>query len=270
MKIKEFDPSVEVENICRWTKEYFAKNGSDCKAIIGISGGKDSSVTAALLCRALGPDRVIGVKMPQDIQKDIDMANKVIDLLHIKSYEVNIGSICSSVYAALGVSYGPGRSIVHNDQVTSNTPARIRMTILYAIAALEHGRVANTCNLSEDYVGYSTKYGDAAGDFALLQGYTVTEILAIGDYLGLPKEIVHKTPIDGLCGKTDEENLGFTYGVLDNYLIGKEIPDVDILANIQKRHHRNTHKTEAIRLPHPRVISRAYNKYSRWDDSWDL
>ena len=214
-----------ITNITNWIKDYFVNNGPDCKAIIGISGGKDSTVTAALLVKALGKNRVIGVKMPQGNQHDIDVAN-----------------VCESLYHAIDEGYDFDSTVKNNPQVTSNSPARVRMTVLYAIAALEHGRVANTCNRSEDFIGYSTKFGDAAGDFSVLSEYTVSEVRQIGKALGIPNEFIFKAPEDGLSGKTDEDNLGFTYGELDHFLLRGHYPSYDVYKNIEERHKRNLHK----------------------------
>ena len=231
-----------ITGISDWIKNYFVDNGPNCKAIIGISGGKDSTVTAALLVEALGKDRVIGVKMPQGNQHDIDVANRVIDYLGIRSYEINIGDVCESLYHAIDEGYDFDSTVKNNPQVTSNSPARVRMTVLYAIAALEHGRVVNTCNKSEDFVGYSTKFGDAAGDFSVLSNYTVSEVLRIGQALGLPSEFIFKAPEDGLSGKTDEVNLGFTYEELDSLLLQGKHPSYNTYKNIDERHKRNLHK----------------------------
>ena len=210
-----FDAEKTVHNILLWIREYFKNNASEnTKAVIGISGGKDSSVTAALCARALGADRVLGVLMPCGTQSDIDCSRSLINALGIKSVELNIGDAFETLMSRLGAE------IDVTAQARINTPARLRMTALYAVAACVGGRVANTCNLSEDWVGYTTKFGDGAGDFSLLSNLTVTEVVGIGDYLGLPYDLVHKTPIDGLCGKTDEENLGFSYGELDDYIRG--------------------------------------------------
>lgn len=221
--------------IVNWIQDYF--KDSTCNAIIGISGGKDSSVVAALCVKALGKDRVIGVKMPQGNQHDIDSANKLISFLGIKSYEINIGETCDTLYSALR-----SNNIELDNRVLTNTPSRIRMSILYAIAALNHGRVANTCNLSEDYVGYSTKFGDSAGDFSPLSNYTVREVLLIGQHLGLPLELIYKTPEDGMCGKSDEDNLGFTYEMLDSFILDKVDLPHDIANTINTMHNRNLHK----------------------------
>ncbi len=226
-----------VTKIIDWIKEDFIKNGPECKAIIGISGGKDSTVAAALLCKALGPNRVIAVQMPQGFQYDIDVSNEVIDYLEItEHYNINIGSACQEIFLSLP------NDIRIQPQVTSNVPARVRMNILYAIAASRHGRVVNTCNRSEDYVGYSTKFGDAAGDFSILSNYTATEVKEIGIELGLPKNFIEKPPEDGLSGLTDEENLGFSYDVLDNFLLNGITPPYEIYKNIEQRHKRNLHK----------------------------
>lgn len=226
-----------VTKIIDWIKEYFIKNGPEYKAVIGISGGKDSTVAAALLCKALGPNRVIAVQMPQGFQYDIDVSNEVIDYLEItEHYNINIGSSCQEIFLSLP------NDIRIQPQVTSNVPARVRMNILYAIAASRHGRVVNTCNRSEDYVGYSTKFGDAAGDFSILSNYTATEVKEIGIELGLPKNFIEKPPEDGLSGLTDEENLGFSYDVLDNFLLNGITPPYEIYKNIEQRHKRNLHK----------------------------
>lgn len=230
-----------VIRIINWIKEYFVENGPDCKAVIGISGGKDSTIAAALLCEALGSDRVIAVKMPQGYQHDIDVADKVIEHLGITDvYQIDIDPICKSIFDTLP------NNIIDSEQVYTNTPARVRMTILYAIAAARHGRVVNTCNRSEDYVGYSTKFGDSAGDFSILSNYTVTEVKDIGRYLALPSEFINKIPEDGLSGLADEDNLGFSYLQLDNYLEDGVYPNYEIYKNIEERHKRNLHKIQPM------------------------
>jgi NAD+ synthase len=248
------NPVAEIENIVNYIKNYFVENGNlNTKAVIGISGGKDSTIAAALLCRALGPNRVIGVMMPEHTQTDIDDSRRVCEHLGIQGIEVDIGPACNALYRAINEERDDAFSPIElNPIVFSNTPARIRMTTLYAIAADIGGRVVNTCNWSEEYVGYSTKYGDAAGDFTVLGYYTVTEVLQIGDALGLPEDLVHKTPSDGMCGKTDEDNLGFTYEVLDDYIRNHIIPDCATLDAIVKKNKYSAHKRKAIQLPGPR------------------
>ena len=229
----------QVDEICKWIKNYFLKNGRNSKAIIGISGGKDSTICAALLVKALGKDRVIGIKMPNGDQEDIDIANKVINYLDIESKEYNIYQICQA-YKNLFPEYN------NNIGLYSNIPARVRMSILYAVAAEVGGRVCCTCNKSEDYVGYSTKFGDAAGDFALLKDFTVEEVIKIGETLKLPKEFIYKTPSDGLCGQTDEDRLGFTYAELDDYILRSIEPDFTKLVKIISLHEKSQHKEKPI------------------------
>lgn len=234
-----FDAKKTANDLTEWIRDYFKSTASpETKAVIGISGGKDSSVAAAICVQALGKERVIGIMMPQGVQTDIDYSRRVCDFLDIKAYTINIGATVASFMDELK------KHMEMTSQAIINTPARIRMTTLYAAAAALGGRVVNTCNLSEDWVGYSTKYGDAAGDFSPLSDLTVTEVLAVGDELGLPYDIVHKVPTDGLCGKTDEENLGFTYAMLDRYIRGEDdlssVPDIK--EKIDRLHAANLHK----------------------------
>ena len=230
-----------IKNECiEWIRDFFENNGPDCKAVVGISGGKDSSITAALCVEALGKDRVIGVLMPQGEQHDIDMAYMLVNHLGIKHYEVNIKD------AVEGVLNSMPEELAISEQTRINLPPRIRMSTLYAVSQSVNGRVANTCNLSEDWVGYATRYGDGAGDFSPLSHLTVTEIKEIGYALGVPKELVDKTPIDGLCGKTDEDNLGFTYAELDIYIRTGEIEDKDKKAVIDRMHAANLFKLQLM------------------------
>ena len=223
-----------------WIRDFFEKNGKGCNAVIGISGGKDSSVTAALCVEALGRDRVIGVLMPCGEQHDIDCAKQLVGHLEIKHYVVNI------LDAVNGVLQAMPRDMEISRQTKVNLPARIRLATLYAVSQSNNGRVANTCNLSEDWVGYSTKYGDAAGDFSPLSNLTVAEVREIGRVLNLPKNLIEKTPIDGLSGKTDEDNLGFTYETLDKYIREGICEDADIKAKIDRMYAASRFKLEAI------------------------
>lgn len=254
-KISGINVNKEILHIVDHIRHYFAANGKDnTKAVIGISGGKDSTVAAALLVRALGPERVIGVMMPQGNQKDIGDAKRVCEVLKIPNYTINIGYTCTALYE----DFMNNTDLNVTEQIQTNTPARIRMTTLYMVAAAVGGRVINTGNRSEFYVGYTTKYGDLAGDYAILRDYCVEEVYAIGDALTeLPRDLVHKDPADGMSGKTDEDNMGFTYAVLDNYLLRGVTPPADVLHNIMERHLRNKHK-EYINLPHPRARTRPY------------
>lgn len=231
----------KVTELCiRWIKDYFADN-PEGKAIIGISGGKDSTIAAALCAKALGPERVIGVLMPNGEQSDIDDAFEVSKILDIEPIVVNIGHAYRSLAKYLQIEYGIEQlpSII-----TTNTPARLRMAVLYMVGGMyPNSRVVNTCNRSEDYVGYSTKYGDAAGDFSPLGMLTVREVLEIGDDLGLPRHLVHKAPSDGMCGKSDEDNLGFTYEQLDDYIKHSIVPeDPGIAKRIMQLHLSSRHK----------------------------
>lgn len=223
-----------------WIKEFFDKNGKGCNAIVGISGGKDSSVVAALCVEALGRDRVIGVLMPCGVQHDIDCAKQLVEHLGIKHYIVNIKDAVDAMLKAL-----PEEMQV-TSQTKINLPPRIRMATLYAVSQSNNGRVANTCNLSEDYVGYATRYGDGAGDFSPLSGLTVAEVKELGKALGLPINLIEKTPIDGLCGKTDEENLGFTYEVLDKYIRTGICKDPVIKEKIDTLYKNNRFKLETM------------------------
>ena len=235
----------EKDKIVSWIKEFFEINGKGCNAIIGISGGKDSSVVAALCKEALCKERVIGVLLPNGIQEDIDMANLLIKHLDIRSINVNI----KDTYLTLLNSIENATSKTDfelSQQTIINLSPRLRMTILYALSQSLNGRVANTCNLSEDWVGYATRYGDSAGDFAPISSYTVQEVKEIGRVLGLPDILVDKVPSDGLCGKTDEDNLGFSYEILDKYLREGTIEDLKIKKIIDHKHLINKFKLEAM------------------------
>lgn len=235
-----FDANKVKDQCIEWIRDFFENNGPDCNAVVGISGGKDSSIVAALCVEALGKDRVIGVLMPQGVQHDIDMAYLLVNHLGIKHYEFNIKDAVDAIKNNFPAELSP------TAQTLQNIPPRIRMTTLYAISQSCNGRVANTCNLSEDWVGYSTRYGDSVGDFSPLSHLTVTEAKEIGYLLGLPKELVDKTPIDGLCGKTDEENLGFTYAELDVYIRTGVIEDQQKKEIIDKKHRANLFKLQLM------------------------
>jgi len=234
----DFDAKKVKNDIIRWIADYFENNGlPHAKAVVGISGGKDSSIVAALCVEALGKERVFGVLMPDGEQHDISMSYELCKTLDIKFVEINIKNAVQSIYGEISAS-----GLKLNDVATINTPARVRMTALYAVSAIIGGRVANTSNLSEDWVGYATKFGDSAGDFSPLSNLTVTEVKAIGRELGLSVNFVDKIPIDGLSGKTDEDNLGFSYDVLDRYIREGVYSNKSTKERIDRLHKLSRHK----------------------------
>ena len=237
----EFDAKKATEATVNWIREWFDKNGPGCNAIVGISGGKDSSIAAALCSEALGAERVIGVMMPNGDQSDIDMAELLVSHLGIKSYVINIKGAFDSIIGEL-----KSASVDVSKDTVINLPPRLRMSTLYAVGQSHNGRVANTCNLSEDWVGYSTRYGDSAGDFSPCSYLTVDEVKQIGRLTGLPAELIDKVPSDGLCGKTDEDNLGFTYAELDRYIRTGEIDDPDTKERIDRLHRINLFKLQLM------------------------
>ncbi|MBQ3439365.1 MAG: NAD(+) synthase [Bacteroidales bacterium] len=240
----EFNAKEVKDQVIRWIRDWFEINGKGCNAVLGISGGKDSSVAAALCAEALGKDRVIGVTMPNSVQPDIADSFRIIEHLGIRSYNVNIGASFDALMAEVESALGHEAS----NQTRINMAPRLRMTTLYAVSQSNNGRVVNTCNLSEDWVGYSTRYGDAAGDFSPLGGLTVQEVVAIGEEMGLPIDLVKKAPSDGLTGKTDEDNLGFTYAVLDRYIRTGICEDPATKELIDRKHRLNLFKLKPI--PH--------------------
>ena len=244
--MNDFNEKKVTKELLLWLKKWFEVNGKGCNAVLGISGGKDSTVVAALCVKALGKDRVIGVLMPNGKQSDISDSYKVCNLLDIKNVTINIKDIVDIERQLLL----QGAKELGHDELTSQTiinlPPRIRMATLYGISQTMNGRVINTCNLSEDWVGYSTRYGDSAGDVAPLANLTVEEVRKVGLELGLPYELVYKTPSDGLCGKTDEDSLGFSYATLDKYIRTGICENPEIQALIDKKHLQNKFKLELM------------------------
>ena len=234
--------AVKAKNDCvQWIRDWFDANGKDCNAVIGISGGKDSTVVAALCVEALGNDRVVGVLMPNGEQSDIDDAKAVVTHLGIKSFCINIKNAVDDILARLHYS-----EIDISEQTKINLPPRVRMATLYAVSQSVNGRVVGTDNASEAYIGYSTRWGDNVADVMPILDFTSEEVVAIGDALGLPYKLTHKTPSDGLCGKTDEDNFGFTYEVLNRYILAGECEDEAIKAKIDSLHNRNLFKLQPI------------------------
>ena len=238
----DFDANRAKDDCVEWIRSWFEYNGKDCNAVIGISGGKDSTVVAALCVEALGKDRVIGVLMPQDYQEDIDDSYAVVHHLGIKHKVINIGPTVDFMLLQLSSC----EDMTISNQTKINLPPRIRMATLYAVSQSVNGRVANTCNWSEDYIGYSTRWGDSVGDFSPLGRFTSDEVVAIGDACGLPYDLTHKTPSDGLCGKTDEDNFGFTYETLNKYIRTGICEDKSIKAKIASMHRKNLFKLMPI------------------------
>ncbi len=243
------NPEQTRDEIIAWIRKYFEENGPSCSAVIGISGGKDSSVAAALCAAALGKERVLGVLMPNGVQADISDSRMLVEAIGIPYVEMNIEAGFKGMEQMLE-SNTDLQKITGTAEMAReariNLAPRLRMSTLYAVSQSCNGRVVNTCNLSEDWVGYSTRYGDAAGDFSPMSHLTVQEVKAVGRYLGLPEVLVEKVPIDGLCGKTDEDNLGFTYAVLDRYIRTGEIDDPSTKELIDRKHRNNLFKLQLM------------------------
>ncbi len=249
-----FNAKEVKEKLVQWIRNWFEDNGPTCNAIIGISSGKDSTIVAALCVEALGKDRVIGVLMPQGVQPDIDKSYEVVEHLGIRSIEVDISGAVDHTLDAIYCGAYDARELFPqfriSEQTRINLPPRIRMATLYAISQSMNGRVSNNCNLSEDWVGYSTRWGDSVGDFAPLANLTVTEVKAIGYELGLPVDLIEKVPSDGLCGMTDEDNLGFSYDSLDRYIRTGICEDAEAKMKIDNLHNKNLFKMKPIPIFH--------------------
>ena len=245
------NPEKTANEIMKWISDYMAANGPGCSVVVGVSGGKDSSVTAALCAEALGKERVVGVLMPNGVQSDISDSEALVSYLGIPHLTVNINAgvngLSGAINEVLATGVIEGATELSRDSMI-NMPPRLRMSTLYAIAqALPNGgRVVNTCNRSEDYIGYSTKYGDAAGDFSPLANLLVHEVIQIGEVLGLPEYLIRKTPSDGLSGMSDEDKIGFTYATLDHYILTGECEDEAIKNKIDRMHRLNLHKLQLM------------------------
>jgi NAD+ synthase len=251
MLLNNFNAVEHKDRIVQWIRDWFEENGKDCKAVIGISGGKDSSVAAALCVEALGRERVFGVLMSCGYQSDIDASYKLCNYLNIRHREIDIFPMAEDF----------GNSLVRNgiyptEQAEINLLPRIRMTTLYFVSQSIGGRVVCTDNLSESYIGYSTRWGDNIGDFAPLANYTASEVVAIGEALGLPYDLTHKTPSDGLCGQTDEDRFGFTYEQLDTYIRTGKCDSEKVIELIKAKHKANRFKQ--MTLPQPYSFQRIY------------
>lgn len=234
--------AVEVKDKCvEWIRVLFNESFKGKNCCVALSGGKDSSVVAALCVEAVGKDMVKAIMLPQHKQSDINCSILCAEHLGIEYKIVNIGDTVDSIINEMKTN-----GVVPTEQALTNVPARIRMTELYFYAQCVNGIPSCNCNLSENWVGYATFGGDSFGSFAPLANLTVTEVKEIGRVLGLPDELVDKTPTDGLCGKTDEDNLGFTYDVLDKYIRTGEIDDEEIKKKIDTMHEQNLFKLQLV------------------------
>lgn len=236
-----FNVEKATNDCIQWIRDWREENGPGCNLIVGISGGVDSLVAAELCVEAVGADKVLGVIMPNREQDDIDVAYDICQyVLGIDYLTINVGSAYDDIIDQIDAAFNV------TDQTLINLAPRLRMTTLYGVSQSHNGRVVNTCNLSEDYIGYATRYGDAAGDFAPLAQFTKGEVKRIGHYLGLPKNYVEKTPSDGLCGKSDEDNFGFTYAVLDKYIRTGVCDDPEVKRRIDRLHEKNEFKLKPM------------------------
>ena len=274
----DFTPQLAFANIETHMKTWAWQTNAQ-NFVVGISGGKDSTVVAMLLCAIFGKERVYGVMMPQGEQSDIQDSIDVCSILGIRSTTVNVGGSVAAITDEIYKNRSKS-GIYPTKDMDINLPARIRMATLHAIGQCVNGRVINTSNLSEDMVGYATQFGDNAGAYAPLQGLTVTEVKALGKYLidvlGIGNdiadkmsnatdefihfassrltnriiELIDKTPVDGLQAQTDEDRLGFTYAALDKFIRLNEGSD-EFKALIKKKYEQNKFKLEIVQMPQP-------------------
>lgn len=245
--MEKFDAKKTKDEVVQWIKDWFEENGKDCNAVLGLSGGKDSTICAALLAEALGPGRVIGVSMPSFGQSE-NGADKIAKHLGIRYMKAPITGIVSG-FNKMWYEFGD-EDFHWSKQTVQNLPPRIRTTMLYAIAQTFDGRVCCCDNASENYIGYSTFGGDDFGSFSPLGELTVTEVRAIGDAMGLPHEWVHKVPDDGLPHSCpDEEKLGYSYDTLDKYIRGEKEPAPEIKEKIDRMHKATQFKRDIIHVP---------------------
>ena len=237
------------ENISSQWDDWMEKEGiaKDQKWVVAISGGKDSTVVAAIAVKKFGKENVIGITLPCDGQKDFDDSMKVINFLGIRHINIDIGDSVSSILNGI-----ENNSVDVSYDTKTNLPARIRMATTFAVAQSVGGMVLNTCNLTETILGYCTLFGDDCGSYAPIKDLTVTEVIALGDWLGVPKELTHKTPIDGLQPLTDEEKLGMKYSEVDE-TIRNEYDKYGLRTKIKDMYAKNNFKSQIVRIPGPTI-----------------
>lgn len=238
-----FDVEKVTRDCINWIKDWFYnKSGNAEKIVVLCSGGKDSTIVAKLCVEAVGKDKVFGLLLPNGEQSDISDSIEVCNILGIDYRIINIEKIYNATMECLNFSGTKDKFIV-SPHTATNIPPRIRMTIAYAVAQEIHGRVVGSGNFSEKFIGYCTKHGDCNGwDFNPIGSLTCSEVIKIGDYLGLPYHLVHKTPSDGLCGKSDEDNFGFTYEELDKVINGEHLDNSEHEEKILKMNKASLHK----------------------------
>ena len=234
-----FNAKLEVEKICEFVRDYYKKNNLT-GAVLGISGGKDSAVVAALLCKALGPENVYGLSLPCHSKKtDYEDAKLIADHFGFTLRKFDLTSTFDSFV----------ENIDHHedyDNANQNLKPRLRMSAVYYFASMlsTNGKryiVAGTSNKSELFVGYFTKGGDSTHDIDLIADFTVSEVIKIGEELGVPKKVLYKAPSDGLSGKTDEDKLGVTYQNIEDYIYEREL-DPKVKEKVKRLHENNQHK----------------------------
>lgn len=249
----KFNAEEHLNKCVEWTRQWFEENGKGCNAVIGMSGGKDSTIVAAILCLAIGCDRVIGVAMPDEGQ-GINDADKICEYLGIKFINMPIGPITER--------FKTSSENINDDnfkwskQTEQNIPPRVRMTMLYAIAQTFKGRVIGTTNLDERLTGYFTKFGDGlACDIEPIEMLTVSEILEMGELIGLPSKWLYKVPSADLPNTlTDEEELGFSYKDFDLYIRNnRENLSTDTINRIEERIRKNRFKLKSIEHYEPEL-----------------
>ena len=235
-----FDAKQTAEKLVKWLRDYFDNNGQPINAVVGCSGGKDSTVVLAALTKAIGPDRIYAILMPNGEQADIDDSYKICEYLGLKPHVCNIQDAYNGVVGSVSGEFEP------TGQMKINLAPVLRMTTLKAISQCVNGRFTCNGNASEAYIGWFTIDGDDRGSVKPLINMTVTEVIQVGEALGLPDWMIHKTPTDGLCGQTDEDKFGFTYEVLDKYIRTGEIDDLEVKAKIDDMHKRNAFKLKPM------------------------